>query len=268
MSKRKRLLGFRVDARYMFAAPFIIFLIILVVFPLSLLFWHAFTDDGSFTFAHFQNFFNDPLMMRVVWRSLWIALLATVICLVIAYPIAYALTILRFNRSFTILMLFILPMWINLLLRSFALRQSFHLIGLYDGLWALIVAIVIDYLPLMILPIYVVLGNVNRKLIEASQDLGANPFQVFTRTILPLSVPGVIAGFILVFTPSVSTFFLGDYFGDNSIFMFGQLLNQLLTRQNFSMGSVLSIVLLVIVALAVIITNRFTRIRNKRGGLW
>ncbi|MCL2846987.1 MAG: ABC transporter permease [Firmicutes bacterium] len=254
--------------RHLFVAPFIIFMLVMVVFPLSLLFYHAFTYEGSFTFDHFRAILTDGPSLAILWRSLWVAVLAAVIIMLIAYPIAYGLAMTGFKRGRTILLLFTLPMWTNLLLRSIALNNLFSLIGLENGFLALMIALVMNFLPIMILPLYVVLSNIDKKYIEASQDLGATPGRVFTKTVLPLSVPGIIAGFVLVFTPIVSTFFLSARFGGNSWRMFGQLLSDHYTTRHFGLGSVLSIILLIVVALTVLVLNRFSKVGNKRGGLW
>jgi len=250
---------------YMFLAPFLIFMLFMVVIPLVMLLFHAF--DGGF--GYFREVFEDGFPMRLLGRSVWIALVATAICMVIAFPIAYGLTMAGFKRGRTILLLFTLPLWTNLMLRSFSLRQAFRLFGMsYEGLVPLLIAMVYNFLPLMILPMYIVLGNIDKKHIEASRDLGASPFQVFRKTVLPLSVPGIIAGFVLVFIPAVSTMWLSDFFGDNSTFMFGQHLDAVFRQGNFGQGSVLSLILLVIIALSIFILNRFSKIGNKRGGLW
>ncbi|MCL2755940.1 MAG: ABC transporter permease [Firmicutes bacterium] len=256
----------------LFAAPFIIFMLMMVVFPLCLLFWYAFTSDDGFTFQHFRDVFNDNIAWTILGRSLWIAILAAVICLLIAYPIAYGLTMTGFKRRTTILLLFTLPMWTNLLLRSIALRNLFILVDITPGFWALLISLVVNFLPITILPIYIVLGNIDKKHLEASQDLGATPRKVFTKTVLPLSMPGIIAAFILVFSPIVSTYFLSSFFGGGGSDwrMLGELLNIQYRAGDIGVGrgSVLSLILLVLVGLSVLILNRFSKVGNKRGGLW
>jgi len=254
----------------LFILPFLIFMSIMVIFPLSLLFWNAFTNDYGFTLSHLHIVLTDGFSMRVLSRSLWIALVAAIVCILIAYPIAYGLTMAGFKRSTTILLLFTLPLWTNLLLRSLALRNLFHLFNFGMGFWAILISLVINFLPITILPIYVVMGNINKKHIEASYDLGANQLQTFRKTILPLSVPGIIASFVLVFTPIVSTYFLSHFFGGGGTDwrMFGELLNRMYGSRNFGTGSVLSIMLLLIMGFTVLILNRFSKVGNKRGGLW
>ena len=250
---------------YYFLAPFLIFMLFMAVIPLALLLFRAF--DGGV--GYFEDVFTDGFAFRLLWRSIWIALVATAICFVIAFPIAYGLTMAGFKRGRTILLLFTLPLWTNLMLRSFSLRQVFQLFGMsYEGLVPLLIAMVYNFLPLMILPIYVVLGNIDKKHIEASRDLGATPLQVFRKTVLPLSIPGIIAGIVLVFVPAVSTMWLSYFFGGRYDMLFGNHLNAMFQQGNFGRGSVLSLILLFVIAVSIFILNRFSKIGNKRGGLW
>ena len=254
--------------RQMFALPFVVFLLMMVVFPLILLFVYAFFKDGKFNGTEFVTFWTDGFTLPVLGTSLWIAFVAAIICILIGYPIAYILALTKFKRSYIILMLFIMPMWINLLLRTYALKELSELFSTNLGYGTLIFWIVMDYLPFMILPIYTVLSNIDKKYMEASSDLGAPPLKVFLKTVLPLSVPGIISGFLIVFTPAVSTFFLSEYMGNPDIIMLGQLLNDVWTQGNISLASVIAIVLLVIIAISVLVTNWLSKMGNRRGGLW
>jgi len=264
--KRPRLLSSN-RTKQLFAAPFVIFLLMMVVFPLILLFIYAFFQKGQFSGESFSKFWTDGFSLKVLGNSLWVALVAAVICIVIGYPIAYILALTKFKRAPTILMLFIMPMWINLLLRTYALKQFTILFTTEMGYGTLVFWLVMDYLPFMILPIYTVLSNIDKKYLEASADLGAPPAFVFLKTVLPLSVSGILSGFLIVFTPAVSTYFLSEYLGNPHVMMFGQLLNRTM-HFNLSMASVYAIVLLVIIAIAVLILNRLSKIGNRRGGLW
>ena len=254
------------NKRYMFAAPFIVFMLLTVVLPLILLFWYAFYDNG-FTMRFFISFFNDGVAFAVLGRSMWVALLSSVIALLIAYPIAYVLATTTSKRSMFLLMLFIMPMWVNTLLRAIALEQLFNAASISLGYFTLIVSLVIAYLPFVILPIFVVLKNIDKKYYEASADLGASPSKTFVKTILPLSVPGIVSGFLLIFVPAVSTYFFSARLG-NETTMLGELLNTLNMEGLYGQGSVIAIVLLVIVGFSVAVTNRFTKIGNKKGGLF
>ena len=264
--KRLRSINFK----YLFAAPLIVFLMVFVIYPMLILVWNAFQTPDGFGFSNFMVFFRDGFSMPVFLRSLWVAAVCAVVSVFIAYPIAYALAISGIKRAPTILMLFILPMWINTLLRTFAMREFFFLFDIGLGYTTMIIGIVVDFLPFMILPIYIVLGNIGTKYIEASQDLGAPPFKVFTKTVLPLSVPGILSGFLLVFTPTISTFFLSFYLGNSDTPMFGEVLNRYFIHMigGEGPGSALSLILLLVVGITLLVTNRFTKIGNKRGGLW
>ena len=253
----------------MFAMPFLVFMLLMVVVPLCLLFFHAFAEDGAFTFAHFETVFTSDWLLPVLWQSIWIALVACVIILVIAYPIAYGLAFGGFHRKTTILLLFTLPLWVNLLIRSTALRQLFVLMGADRGMFQLLFAITINFLTIAILPIYIVLSNINKSHIEASQDLGASPRRVFFKTIFPQSIPGLIAAFVLVFAPVVSSFFfVQDFAVQGGTESLGELFGRLLRYRMFGLGAVISLVLLAFVSLVVFALNFFARKGNKRGGLW
>jgi len=255
--------------KQLFAAPLAVFLIMFVLFPLLMLLINAFFYKGQFTFKFFRDFFTDGYSLKVLGRSLWIAFIASMICILVAYPVAYILALTNFKKAPMILMLFIMPMWINTLLRTVATRDLMNILNIEFGYGTLIFGLVIEYLPFMILPIYVVLKNIDKKLIEASRDLGAPPAMVFLKTILPLSVPGIISGFLMVFTPSVSTYFMSQsqFLGSVKTQMFGQLLNAVWST-NFGKGSVLALVLLFVVGTSVLVTNKLTKIGNQRGGLW
>jgi len=250
----------------MFALPFILFMIFMVLIPLGLLFYHAFSHYGEFTFDNFTRMFNDGYSLRVLWQSIWIALVVTITTLLIAYPIAYGLNMAGFKRKTTILILFTVPLWTNLLLRSIALRNVFSLINIEPGLGALLFALVFNFLPITILPIYIVLSNIDKRYIEASRDLGASPLRVFFKTVLPLSTPGIVASIILVFTPVVSTFFISAFFGGNN-YMFGELLASFFPEE-FGGGAARSVILLAMLVFTVIILNKSSKVGNKRGGLW
>jgi len=257
--------------KQLFAAPFVVFLLIFVLLPLLLLIWNAFFGGGSFSFKSITDVFTDGQSMPVLWRSIWVAFIATAVCIAIGYPIAYWLALTKFNRAGTILVLFILPMWINAMLRIYALREVINIFTEDMNYGTLILGLVMDYLPFMIMPIYVVLSNIDKKLLEAASDLGAPPRQVFMKTVLPLSVPGILSGFLIVFTPSVSTYFISEYLGDSSkTLMFGELINKLMKNfeANIAKVSVLALILLAVLGLAILATNRLSKIGNNRGGLW
>ena len=249
----------------MFVAPFYVFLILVVGFPLVLILGQVFSGAS----ANFGGAFSGA-SMAILGRSVWIAAVVGVICLLIAYPIAYGLTVAGFKRGRVILLLFILPMWISLMLRAFALQQLFRMMGIGSvGLLPLIISCVLEFLPLAIIPIYIVMSNVSKTYVEASQDLGASPWQTFRRTVFPLALPGAVIGFLFAFIPTLSNYFMASFFGDAQTMMIGQQINALLTMAQPQIGqaAVISILLLVVIFSALFVTDRLSKIGTKRGGL-
>ncbi len=173
--------------------PYAVFLVIFVVLPLLLIVLYAFQDaEGNFTLENFVHFFNQPEVIRTFVYSVGIAFVTTAICLLLGYPAAYIMSRMRSNSAVIVVMLFILPMWINMLIRTMATVTLFDFLKMPLGQGALIFGMVYNYLPFMIYPIYNVLQKMDHNLIEAAEDLGAKPRQVFARVVLPLSMPGVI----------------------------------------------------------------------------
>jgi spermidine/putrescine transport system permease protein len=238
-----------------------------VVFPLSILFYYAFISGGGFSLNSFAKFFSNAGEMKILGRSLTVSLAAAAICILIGYPAAYILSQTNFKKANVILLLLIAPMWANSLLRIVATRELLYMLSVERGMTMLIIGLVLDYLPFMILPIYTTLSNIDKKYNEAGLDLGASHFRVFVRIILPLSIPGIISGFLMVFAPIVSTYYITDYLAPNEQ-MVGNILNYYFSRHNYESGSAVAIILLFIVLLCVLATNKLTKIGNKRGGLW
>ena len=189
------------------AVPYFVFLVLFVVLPLLLIAVYAFTDNhGSFTLSNITAFFTEPKIVNSFLVSLEVALENTLICILIGYPAAYILADRKLNRSSLTAVLFILPMWINALMRTLATAEIFNSIGIGLGKGTLLFGLTYDYLPFMIYPIYTILSKMDRSYIEAAQDLGASPAKVFLKVTLPLSMPGVMSGVMMVFMPTVSTF--------------------------------------------------------------
>ena len=233
------------------AYPYFVWMVLFTVVPLFIVVYYALTDStGSFTL---DNLVTVSGYGSVFARSLLLALVATVICLIIAFPVGYFLSRLRVNKQHIMLMLVMLPMWMNFLLRTYSwmailennglLNQLFRKIGLialYNNIFgtdisffrmintqgAVVLGMVYNYLPFMILPIYSVIVKLDHSLIEAARDLGANSVQVFRRVILPLSLPGVLSGITMVFVPSVSTFAISKMLGGGTEMLLGDLIEQ------------------------------------------
>ena len=189
---KKRLFSF---SRKQLCIPYGLFLALFVVLPLLVIVYYAFTDNtGAITFTNFIDFFTDSTKISTLLISVLVSLVVTLICLLIAYPVAYILSKMKKKTAFILLLLFIMPMWINFVLRAMAMKELLALIGIPLGSLANIIGLVYDYLPFMILPLYSTLIKMDRSLEEAAADLGAGKVKVFKTVTLPLSMPGIISG--------------------------------------------------------------------------
>ena len=258
------------NSRTLFALPYLIYMALFVVVPLVILIVYAFYNNGNgFSVAEVTSFFTDSSQWATIGRSLRIALVAAVLCVLIGYPLAYTIARIKSKRlQYVLLMALVAPMWINGLLRTIALKDLATLVGLPTGEFLLILGLTIDYLPFMLMPIYLVITGISRSYREASADLGASPFTTFWQIELPLSASGIISGFLMVFTPAVSTYYMSEYLGDQSTFMIGEQLNTMFIKDNKSGAAVIALVLLAIVGLSVAVTNWLSRIGNRRGGMY
>ena len=264
--------------------PYVIWMALFVVAPIIMVVIYAFSAaDGGFTLANFAKMGTYAVVFT---RSFKLALIATLICLLIGYPLAYIMSKEgpRFQRVAMVLIM--LPMWMNFLLRTYSwmsilenngllnqLFQKIGLIALYNNLFgtdlqffrmmntqgAVVLGMVYNYLPFMILPIYSVIVKLDRSLIEAARDLGANTFNVFRRVILPLSLPGVLSGITMVFVPSVSTFAISKMLGGGTEMLLGDLIEQQYMggAYNPQLGAAISLVMMVIVVICMVVMNRF-----------
>ena len=249
--------------------PYALFLAVFVVMPLLLIVLYAFTDaDGAFTFANFRKFMVHPEAMNTFVYSIGIAIITTLACLILGYPAAYILSQERFNTSRTMVVLFILPMWVNILIRTLATVALFDFLNLPLGEGALVFGMVYNSLPFMIYPIYNTLQKMDRSLIEAAQDLGANPFQVFMKTILPLSMPGVMSGIVMVFMPTVSTFAIAELLTMNNIKLFGTTIQENINNSMWNYGAALSLIMLLLIAATSLFSTDDKDNSNEGGGLW
>lgn len=262
--------------RKWYAAPYGFWMLLFTVVPLVLILYYSFTDgSGGWTLANFQKFL-EPVYIKVLLRSLGIALLCTAVCLLIGYPTAYFLSDREVDRSGVLLVLFVIPMWMNFLLRTYAWMTLLETNGpitmmvnrvitffggqeirLLYSYGAVLMGMVYNFLPFMILPIYSSLSKMDHRLIEAAQDLGANRFEVFRKVILPLSVPGIVSGIIMVFMPAVTTFVISTLLG-GGMKLFGDLIQtQFITIDDWNFGSALSMVMLVLILISMGLTNKF-----------
>lgn len=246
--------------RTYFAMPYALLGVLFTVVPLIILVYYAFTSlDGSFTFANFAKFFSRPDTIRVMLRSFGVAALTTVICLAFSYPLALVLANSKFNKSAILILLFVLPMWINSLLRTYAVKILLSILGMKSAYFAVVIGMVYDFFPFMLLPIYTILVNMDKSYAEACADLGAGPVTAFLKVRLPLSVPGIVSGVLMVFMPTVSTFAISDILGDPSTYMFGNIINQWFSGSSgWNIGAAYSFILLVLIAISMFIANKLT----------
>jgi len=245
--------------------PYVVFLTIFVVLPLVLVLVYAFQDGtGHFTLSNITKFFSDSDALSTFAVSIEVAIENTLICILLGYPAAWILSNKEFNRSAVTIVLFILPMWINALMRTLATAELFNMLGITLGKGTLLFGMVYDYLPFMIYPIYNILNKMDKSYAEAAQDLGATPWEVFWKVTVPLSMPGVSSGILMVFMPTVSTFAISEFLTNNKIKLFGTIIQENINSSMWNYGAALALIMLVIIG----ITTLFTDERKEaEGGL-
>ena len=255
------------------AAPHIVWSVLFIIAPLVFVAYYAFTDaEGAFTLANVSSFFTEKYLI-IFFRSVKLALIATAICLLLGYPIAYFISRSKPKTQKILILLLMLPMWMNFLIRTYAIMvliqdtgiiNSFlgnfgigpiHILGT-EG--AVIIGMVYDYLPFMILPIYSVMSKLDNRLIEAASDLGCNGFGVLRKVILPLSVSGVISGVTMVLVPSISTFYISQKLGGVDTLLIGDVIEQQYTASNYNMTASLSLILMIILLVGLAIVNHYS----------
>lgn len=268
------------------AYPYMVWMIIFTVVPIFLvLFYSVFNIENNtfeFTLVHLKRVF-EPLYIIVLLRSVRLALISTFICFVLGYPMAMILAEKHLSKKSMLIVLFIVPMWMNFLARTYAWMTLLEKKGLIEttlgflGLPALNIlytdkavalGMVYNFLPFMVLPIYSVLRKIDRSVIEAAEDLGATPYVAFIRIIFPLSLPGVMSGITMVFMPAVTTFVISRLLGGGQFMLVGNLIEQqFLTTRDWGFGSALSLVLMILILLSMGIMSRYEK-DSEGGGLW
>ncbi len=263
---------FFVFSRKQLCIPYALFLIMFVVFPLFVIIYYAFTGtDGAFTFNNFAAFFTDATKISTLLISVLISLAVTLICILIAYPLAYILTKMKKSVAFTLLLLFVMPMWINFVMRAMAMKELLTLIGMGLGSFASIIGLVYDFLPFMILPLYSTLIKMDKSLEEAALDLGASRVRVFFKVTLPLSVPGIISGAMMVFLPVMSCYVITDTFsGSTGFTVLGKLIAWCFLGENGTLtsvnsGATIALVMLIIMFVTMWLTGGFKSEGSVRG---
>ncbi len=263
------------------ASPYLVWSVLFIVVPLLFVVYYCITDaNGNFTLEYISDIgkYKDVMI-----NSIWLGFIATVISLVIAYPLAYIMARSSANVQRTMMMLCMLPMWMNLLIRTYSMMilmqdtgiinsalnalgiGSIHMINTQG---AVVFGMIYNYIPYMILPIYSIMAKMDHNLIEAAEDLGANKLTVFKNVVLPLSLPGVASGFTMVFVPSVSTFYISKKLGGNTFALIGDVIEmQFKSANNYNLGAALSMVLMVLIIICMMIMNRFTSDEDDGGVL-
>ena len=249
------------------AVPYIVWALIFIIVPTLFVGYFAFTDNnGAFTFDNVKRIGD---FMDILWRSFIFSVIATVCCLVFGYILAYIMSGLSESGKSIALVALMLPMWINLVLRTQALQNllmdngfinrfldmfGIEPLKLYGTPFAVVLGLVYNYLPFMVLPIFTALEKMDKKVIEAAQDLGANGFNVFRRVILPLSMSGVYSGIIMVLIPCLSTFVISEKMGAGKVYLIGNVINDMFNQNyNFNVGAAVSLVMMIIMFVVLIV---------------
>ncbi len=254
------------------ASPYVVWAAMFIIVPLIFVAYYSLTDsNGNFTLEYIADIgrYKDVML-----NSIWLGFIATVISLVLAYPLAYIMARSKANTQRTMMMLVMLPMWMNLLIRTYSMMILMQDTGVINSVLsalnlpnlhmintqgAVVFGMVYNYIPYMILPLYNIMSKMDHSLIEAAEDLGGNKVTVFKNIILPLSMPGIASGFTMVFVPSVSTFYISKKLGGNTFSLIGDVIEmQFKSSNNYNLGAALSMVLMVMIIICMMVMNRFT----------
>ena len=256
------------------AAPHMVWTVLFIVAPLLFVVYYAFTDsEGAFTFDNILKSLEADYMV-IFFRSISLAIIATFICLIIAYPMAYAISRAKPSAQKIIIMLVMLPMWMNFLIRTYSwmsiledtgfINQLLIKIGLepvhmINTSGAVVLGMVYNFLPYMILPIYTVMVKIDHRLVEAAHDLGCNSLGVMTKVIFPLSISGVVSGVTMVFVPSISTFYISQKLGGGNFDLIGDTIErQFQTAYNYNLGAAISLILMILIIISMAVMNKFS----------
>lgn len=267
--KTKRYFSFK---RKYLGIPYVFFLILFIIIPILLIVYYAFTDaNGNFTFDALVGFFTTWTKLNVLFISVFVALQTTLICLVIGYPLAYFLADKKINKNAVLVTLFIAPMWINFVLRTGATRDLLTWMGINGGTHpylATTIGMVYNYLPFVILPLYTTMLKLDKSQIEAASDLGANPFQVFLKSILPQSLPGIASAITMTFMPTMSSYVISDVLSEGKITLFGNYIYLDFSMNAWNDGSFMALIMLVIVGLSMLLTRNSEKKSESGGNTW
>ncbi|MDD6812420.1 MAG: ABC transporter permease [Lachnospiraceae bacterium] len=261
--------------RKFLATPYVFWSVLFIIVPLCMIFYYGLTDKtGAFTLENIAAIATAE-HSKALWLSLLLSVISTIICFFLAYPLAMILANMKVNQHSFIILIFILPMWMNFLLRTLAWQTLLEKTGVINSVlsffglpglniintpYAIILGMVYNFLPFMVLPLYNALSKIDENVINAAKDLGANKIQTFFRIILPLSVPGIISGITMVFVPALTTFVISTLLGGSKILLIGNVIEQEFTQaSNWHLGSGLSIVLMLFIIINMIISTVFDK---------
>ncbi len=259
-------------SKKLIASPYLLWAAIFIIVPLVFVVYYSLVDaNGAFTLEYVSQIgkYKDIML-----NSIWLGFIATVISLVLAYPLAFIMARSNLNVQRTMMMLVMLPMWMNLLIRTYSLMillqdtgiinsalSFLHLpnVHMINTQGAVVLGMIYNYIPYMILPLYSIMAKIDNGLIEAAEDLGANKLTVLRKIILPLSMPGIASGFTMVFVPSVSTFYISKKLGGNAFALIGDVIEmQFKSSNNYNLGAALSLILMFLILICMAVMNRFT----------
>lgn len=271
------------------AYPYFAWSALFIVIPLLIVLFFSFTvqtDSGySFSLENYSRLISSQYF-NIFLRSIWLALVSTILCLIVGYPVAYIISQMKVSRRNFMIMLFILPMWMNFLLRTYAWMPILGKTGIVNNILskvgigpisflyndgAVLLGMVYNFLPFMVLPLYTILIKMDQDLINAAADLGANRFKIFLKVILPLSIPGIFSGITMVFMPAVSTFVISRLLGGGQFMLLGNLIEQQYTTMgDWNFGSAISIFMMIVILIFMALTSKFDSGSDKEGGtqLW
>lgn len=270
--KSNKKAGFHLFKRKYLCIPYGLFLVLFIIIPILIIVYYAFTDDsGMISLNAFVGFFTNWSKVNVLITSVFIALQTTLLCLLIGYPLAYFLADKKVNKNAVLVTLFVAPMWINFVLRTGATRDLLTWIGINGGdmpYLATLIGMVQNYLPFVILPLYTTMLKLDKSQIEAAADLGANPFQVFVKNIVPQSVPGIISAFTMTFMPTMSSYVISDTLSEGKITLFGNYIYLDFANNLWHDGSFMALIMLILIGLSMLLTSKTGKAEKEGGASW
>lgn len=277
------------NKKFSFATyPYVVWSALFIIVPLIIVLFFSLTisdvDGYKFSLENFTRLLKSQYGL-IFFRSIKLAFLSTLLCLIVGYPVAYIISKMAPSKRNLIIMLFIVPMWMNFLLRTYAWLPILGKNGLINNILGhfgigplsllyndgtVLLGMVYNFLPFMVLPIYTVLSKMDESLIQAAEDLGANKFQIFKKIIIPLSIPGIMSGITMVFMPAVSTFVISSLLGGGKYMLLGNLIEQEFTTiGDWNFGSAISIIMMIVILISMAVMNKFDKDDKEGGnGLW